>query len=1087
MCRSDGAVSLIQQTLSHFRVLEEIGAGGMGVVYRAHDDQLDRDVALKVLPPGLLADDSARRRFHREALAIARLNHPNVGAVYEFGGHEGVDFLAMELVAGQALDARLRSGLLTIEEIIRLGIQLADGLQAAHAEGIIHRDLKPGNLRLTVDGRLKILDFGLAQMQRETDAAPTITASRSSDVSGTLPYMAPEQLRGRNADARSDIYSAGVVLYEMATGRRPFGDATGPQLITAILETPPMSPRSRNHFLPPALESIILKALDKNPDRRYQSARELRVDLERLGDGVAPYAHGWRRWQLPAAIGAAMLVVAMLFASNVGGLRDRWLPRASPAGPAASIAPRRSLAVLGFRNLSGRPDEAWMSTALSEMLTTEMAAGERLRTIPGEDVARMKLDLALSDADSFGKETLSRIRNHLGSDLVLLGSYLAVKDASGRIRLDLRLQDTAAGETVAAASAIGTERELIDLITRIGTELRQKLAIEPASGPRALEIRASLPATAAGARLYAEGLAKLRLFEALQARDLLEKAVAADPAYAPAHSALAAAWSALGYDANAQAQARQAFDRSADLAREERLSIEARYHELSRDWPKAIDSYRTLAGFFPDSLEYGLHLASVLVSAGQAKEALTTIENLRQLPPPAGDDARVDLAEALAAAALGDFKRDLDAAQRAAAKGEARGARLVVAQAKSAEGFALERLGRLDDAMSALTQAQELFTAAGDRLGAAVALQMSGTVLLDKADYPGARRTYDAALVVFRQLGAQQRIAATLNNIGNVLYDQVQLGEAKQHYEEVLQIDREIGDRRGAAGALGNLANVLDTMGDLTGARTMQEQGLAAFREVGDRRGTASTLNNLGNVLMELGELAAARARYEESLAITRETGYKRGEAYSKFGLAEALAAQGHLDQARAVAEEGLAMRTELRDENNTAWSRLQLASIAIEQQRAGDAERLARDAVSAFERLKGVESGAVANAWLSAALLEQGKTGDAATAAERAVALARTSASRGPRFEATIARARVLGATGKVPDAVTQLEATIAEANKYGYLPYELQARLVLGRIEMRSGAAGAAARLATLERDAKAKGFALVAVNAGRAATRR
>ena len=177
MCRSDGAVSLIQQTLSHFRVLEEIGAGGMGVVYRAHDDQLDRDVALKVLPPGLLADDSARRRFHREALAIARLNHPNVGAVYEFGGHEGVDFLAMELVAGQALDARLRSGLLTIEEIIRLGIQLADGLQAAHAEGIIHRDLKPGNLRLTVDGRLKILDFGLAQLQRETDAAPMAAGS----------------------------------------------------------------------------------------------------------------------------------------------------------------------------------------------------------------------------------------------------------------------------------------------------------------------------------------------------------------------------------------------------------------------------------------------------------------------------------------------------------------------------------------------------------------------------------------------------------------------------------------------------------------------------------------------------------------------------------------------------------------------------------------------------------------------------------------------------------------------------------------------------------------------------------------------
>jgi eukaryotic-like serine/threonine-protein kinase len=1078
-------VTLVPQTLSHFRVLEEIGSGGMGVVYRAHDEHLDRDVALKVLPAGMLADESARRRFHHEALAVARLNHPNVGAVYEFGGHQGVDFLVMELVAGETLDAKLRMGPLAIDEVIRLGTQLADGLDAAHTEGIIHRDLKPGNLRLTIGGRLKILDFGLARMQRQTDAAPTMTATRATDVSGTLPYMAPEQLRGNITDARSDVYSAGVVLYEMATGRRPYGDVTGPQLVTAILETPPSPPRSRNHVVPPALESIILKALDKNPNRRYQSARELRVDLERLVDGVVPHAHQSAPWPLPAAIGALVLVLAALVTFNVGGARDRMLGRPGPAAPSPSIAPRRSLAVLGFRNLSGRPADAWMSTALSEMLTTEMAAGEQLRTVPGEDVARMKIDLALSDADSFGRETLAKIRNHLGSDLVVLGSYLAVKDADGRVRLDLRLQDAVAGETIAAASATGSEAELIDLIARAGAELRQKLGLA-APGPRALEARALLPSTAEGARLYAEGLAKLRVFEALEARTLLEKAVAADPGFGPAHAALAAAWSALGYDARAQEQSRQAFDRSAGLPREERLSIEARYRELSRDWPRAIDSYRTLAGFFPDNLEYGLHLASALVSAGEAKPALASIETLRQLPPPAGDDARIDLAETRAATVLGDFKRALDAAQRAAAKGETRGARLVVAQAKSAEGFALERLGRLDEAASAFAQAQQLFTAAGDRLGAAVAVQMSGTVLLDKADYAGARRAYDSALAVFRQLGAQQHIASTLNNIGNVLYDQVQLEEAKRHYEEVLRIDREIGDRRGAAGALGNLANVLDTMGDLAGARAMQEAGLAAFRDVGDRRGTASTLNNFGNLLSELGELANARERYEESLAITRETGYKRGQAFSKFGLADVQVAQAQLDEARATAEEALALRTELRDESNIAWSRAQLALIAIEQRRLVDAEQLAGAAAAAFERLKAIESGAVANAVLATALVEAGKTTEARAAAGRATSLAQRGSSKTARFEAALAGAIVLGATGKARDAVGQLEALIAEARTRGYLPYELRARLLLGRLEQQAGSAGAAARLAALERDAKAKGFELVAANARREAGR-
>jgi serine/threonine protein kinase/tetratricopeptide (TPR) repeat protein len=1069
---------MIPQTLSHFRVLEQIGAGGMGVVYRAHDEQLDRDVALKVLPAGMLADEGARRRFHREALAVARLNHPNVGAVYEFGGQAGLDFLVMELVSGVTLNARLASGPLTFTEVVRLGMQLADGLEAAHAEGVIHRDLKPGNLRLTTDGRLKILDFGLARMQRDSDAAPTITAIGSSDVSGTVPYMAPEQLRGNVADARSDVYAAGAVLYEMATGARPFGRASGPQLVSAILETAPLPPRSRNRHVPPSLERVILKALDKNPDRRYQSARELRVDLERLSDGSAPRAQQFRLPRLVVAASALLVLLALLVGLNVGSLRDRLLRRPPVAASVLSIKSRRSLAVLGFKNLSGRPDDAWMSTALAEMLTTEMAAGEQLRTISGEDVVRMKIDLALSDADSFGKETLGRIRSHLGSDLVILGSYLALgNSAGGRIRVDFRLQDTVAGETLAATSATGAENELIDLIARTGAELRQKLGVDQVSVAGASDVRASLPVNSEAARLYSEGLARLRLFEALQARDLLERAVLADPSHAPAHSALAAAWSALGYDTRAQDHARQAFDRSARLSREERLSIEGRYREFTRDWPKAIDIYRTLSGFFPDSLEYGLRLAAAQMSSGQSKDALAALDGLRRLPAPAGDDARIDLAESRTAGALGDFKRALESARRAAEKGRRQGARLVVAQARSAEGFALERLGQLNDGTAAFSEAQQLFSAAGDKLGAAVALQMNGNVLLDKADFAGARKAFDDALAVFRQLGTQQRIAATLNNIGNVLYDQGELDQARKHYDEVLRIDREIGDRRGMAGALGNLANVLDEMGDLAGARTMQEECLAQFRQIGDSRGTASTLNNLGNVLAELGDLSGAKQKYEESLVITEQIGYKRGQAFSKFGLGDVLAAQGHLDDARAAAEQALVLRKDLGDENNLAWTRTQLAAIALEQGRPHDAEPLARDAADAFGRVKADENGAVANALLAGILLEEGKTAEAQGAADRALSLSQRSSSRFPRFEATLASARVMIATARTAEAARKLESLLAETRKHGYLAYEYQARLSLGTAEMKSGRIAAArARLTALERDAREKGFELI-----------
>ena len=227
----------------------------MGLVFRASDQQLERDVAVKVLPPGMLADEAARKRFRREALALAKLNHPNIGTVYEFGSQEGLDFLVMEYVGGVAVDARLASGPLTQKEVLRLGFQLADGLASAHEHGVIHRDLKPANMRLTEDNRLKILDFGLAQFVRqETDLSVTASISDSKDVTGTLPYMSPEQLRGELTDQRSDIWSAGAVLYELVTGRRPFPFAQVPRLIDAIMNKPPEMPSALNPKISPGLE-----------------------------------------------------------------------------------------------------------------------------------------------------------------------------------------------------------------------------------------------------------------------------------------------------------------------------------------------------------------------------------------------------------------------------------------------------------------------------------------------------------------------------------------------------------------------------------------------------------------------------------------------------------------------------------------------------------------------------------------------------------------------------------------------------------------------------------------------------------------
>ena len=282
---------LIGQTLGHYRILEKIGSGGMGVVYRAHDEHLVREVAIKVLPLGTLADDSSRRRFRNEALTLSKLNHPNIATIYDFDTQKGLDFLVMEYIPGVTLSDRLAETSLPEKQVIALASQLAEGLSAAHEHAVVHRDLKPGNLRLSNEGRLKILDFGLAKLR--VAAAVSVaseTVSETHAIEGTLPYMAPEQVVGGEIDARTDIHAAGAVLYEMATGQRAFPTRDRAQLKSVILRSAPQPASSVNPRVSPELSRIIEKCMEKQPENRYQTAKELGIDLrrfERMLEGVS--------------------------------------------------------------------------------------------------------------------------------------------------------------------------------------------------------------------------------------------------------------------------------------------------------------------------------------------------------------------------------------------------------------------------------------------------------------------------------------------------------------------------------------------------------------------------------------------------------------------------------------------------------------------------------------------------------------------------------------------------------------------------------------------------------------------------------
>src|SRR5580704_3232581 len=407
---------------------------------------------------------------------------------------------------------------------------------------------------------------------------------------------------------------------------------------------------------------------------RVESRSLARVVVERVVPRQGPIG-------IRTGIAVAM---AALMTAGVLVYRSRFRRPAERTGPLISLPAvkmRPSVAVLGFRNLSGRADTKWLSVALAEMLNTELAAGEQL--------ARASLDVPWGETDTLAKDSLLRLRSNLGTDYVALGSYTILQDGNKkRIRLDLRLQDAVAGETVAEDAVTGNEAELFDLISEAGTRMRERLAVGNVSSEQAAQVRSSLPSNPKAARFYAEGLASLENFDALAARDLLEKAAAADPKHALSHSELAEAWAGLGYDSKARAEASIALGLSHNLSREEQLSIEGRCRELSNDLPAAIEIYRTLRTFFPDDLSYALRLASAQSRSGQGKDALQTVALMRSLPQPANQYARIDIAEASAAEALSDFRRSQQAATAAAARADAQGSHLLLAAAKSKEAWA---------------------------------------------------------------------------------------------------------------------------------------------------------------------------------------------------------------------------------------------------------------------------------------------------------------------------------------------------------------------------------------------------------------
>ena len=480
---------MIGQSLGHYRIIERIGAGGMGVVYRAKDERLERDVALKVLPAGALADEETRKRFRREALALSMLNHPNIATIHDFNTERNVDFLAMEYISGVTLSEKSLPGALPEAEVISLGKQAAEALEAAHEQGIIHRDLKPGNIMVTPKGLLKVLDFGLAKLfQPAGTVDKTLSLTGSLGLTGTLPYMAPEQLDGREVDARTDIHALGAILHELVTGKKPFPQETASEIMRAILDRPPELVRSLGAHISEGLERVIFKCLEKEPANRYASAKELIADLKRLEtDDLSALVAGRPRrrakrslWQRPLPVGLLALGLAGLtFILNIGGVRGLLIGR-------ARTPQVQSLAVLPLENLSGDPAQDYFTEGITDALITELGQISALQVKSRTSVMQYKKT----------DKSLPQIAKELNADMVIEGSVLR---AGEKMRITARLINPAEDRQLWVKSYerdIGgflvLQSEIAQDITRqIGIRLREEKSFRSAKrktvNPQALD------------------------------------------------------------------------------------------------------------------------------------------------------------------------------------------------------------------------------------------------------------------------------------------------------------------------------------------------------------------------------------------------------------------------------------------------------------------------------------------------------------------------------------------------------------------------------------------------------------------------
>jgi tetratricopeptide (TPR) repeat protein/predicted Ser/Thr protein kinase/TolB-like protein len=927
-----------------FEIIQLLGQGGMGAVYKGRDIELDRLVALKLIRPDLASHPEILRRFKQELILAREVTHRNVIRIFDLGQAQGIKFITMEYVEGRDLRTLIHEKeKMAAEEAVPIVLQIAAALEAAHHAGVVHRDLKPQNVMTDKDGRVYVMDFGIAR------SLETPGMTQTGALMGTPEYMSPEQAKGEKVDARSDLFALGIIFYEMLTGISPFKADTAMAMMFKRTQERATPLAQLNLGVPGVISDIVSKCLEIKPDERYQTARAIIDDLEAWKGGVPHgtivpasrrirYAPNYQKWLI---VGGAAAVLALA----VYAFHDKFTSRSSTT----SVAPMQavSLAILPFHNSSSDVSADWMGPSLADMLSREVGQSVRLHTVSPDRLHQILRDSHIPTNADFDADMLRQLAELSSADFLVWGRYAKFGD---QIRIDATLGDFKNNRRTPLKIEVPGEKDFLAGVHQLSDLIRNNLAV---SSDVLKELKASsfqlssqsVPAL----RDYDQSLELLRDGKNLEAVKSLQAAIKEDPQFALAYSRLAATQSELGYDADAERNSRKAVELSQQLPLGEKYLIEANHARLMKDNKKAIDAYENLAKTFPNNADVEYELGSLYSDKGDYDKARaqflailkTDPKNIKALWKLGVVEINRDNPQA----ALEPLNQGLSLAVQV--DNQEQKALILLAM-----GISYRLMNKPEEAIRNYQQSMEITHRLGLKRTLAGSLSEMAQVQNTLGKPKDALASYNQALDILREIGMKKEIGDALINRGVLYQTWGEYDKALQDNKDSLQIQREADDENYQALCLSNIGSVYLAKGDTDNALTYLQQALQLRQKLNDPEYVAQTLSALGDVYTATGDYDKAVSTLVSALDISHKSNNLRGAAAESHQMGTVLVSQGRLGSAVSAMQDAVKnyqasgyQGRELIDAWNDLAGTLALAGRGAESAKPlEDAQGLARD-----------------------------------------------------------------------------------------------------------------------------------------------